>query len=1493
MPTSNPYAAVFGSTAGQADPNLDPQSQQMLDAALQHGGAVAQVASEATHPNGSFIQLAYQKLGQGFQGLMDTLAIPEDAVTALLSQGTNAPHSFQEVRQLRLSPSDVLFGKPNTAGMGIAAKVGITSARFITDVLLDPLTYLTFGEGEGLKGLFGLSKLTSIPVKPETARALGYDAKDLIEGTKGAETVEYHALSAKGMVAKQTTQAAIETQIQRDTLERFGYDPRIGKLSKAAPGLIDEAPAIEGGAKFVQANNIWSRVQRRAVSLIGASSQDFAKVMSTTRGAENIAASSLHEWAGANGLLGKAVGDLTTEERDAWTAATQQATKKAMDDQAERLVKHTIGARKSEIEAAAKDSLSNLIEQNVSSDGVILDKLGRPVLDQFGNKMVRNLAQEYLDKGGIKFFGSALVTGAKLRAFKNMLLPSLDTIEAKFGYNTANALRGLVHTSNIVRSGFSTKWNEGGRIPDSAIALMEKAKNRSSSEATAVVSALPKLWDKLGITKADDKALSWMIAADMPPATGDARYETIYNLLHSPNGQQTAVDIANGKFGDDAAKIWQAATAIRDTNKRSLLAMHESGMAAFPQKNYISNMLNEPKNVIRPFTKFKTSEAVNASKAEINKWRNVEDPSKVLYGDEKSLQLTRFNKAEEVSRVSSQLDREVLSNTQKREAISGEIEKAWGSIQDKMAQAILKPSSKLLRGISGGDNLNYEAIQRVIQDAVPQVDRNRIMKDYVSKAYEDGRRIITEARLSPEDITKLKEDLASGDLDLDHVATGMMAHASELAVKAGKEGAEPAGGAGSKDAYQKALQKLMSTVMENGVEGKKRYIQEAMSKDQGFKDVISGLSEEWTKNPEGIQKTLESILGKNFDMESLMQDLEDTKTGLAQELASPGLKQVAGRWFYKDTQGATYERLRASAAAINQNMFDAKEMFTESALKQTLSEALNVIRTTNTKYLLDDIASKFGIGAKSAPSNYVKVGIADLSEKAPGLSEALANNAQTGFAKAGGEELYYHPTVANAINDMMKVMEKDPASSALLTSYDTLTNFWKASVTSIFPMFHGRNAVSNVFQNMMNIGFEAMNPVNHMLSSKLILHNHQLEGLAEQVALGTNPDAFKKMMDLSKQVILTDKSGYEWTAGELNRVIRDNVIAFNPSVLGNMDTQRSSKQMLTELEDHLYPDVNKYVMPVKKYFSSKYTPFALGRSVGQNIESQARMVNFIANLRETGDVEHAAQMTKQALFDYQNLTPFEKNAVRRVIPFYTYTRKNVELMANTLLHQPGRIDSFRNAIQNIGDVFGGGNLSDQERAMLPSWMRDGLTVVLGRQGEKVSLLTSLQTPIEQPFQALSTLYGSMNPLIKLPIEQTTGYSFFYGKPLSQVTNADAYSSAAVPQAIRDFIGYTQYSYIAKDGTTRTLNVALKPMNMNILQNLPLTPRILSILKNMQGADPAKAQFYMTNLFGVTPQEIDLQTEATARQKEIKASLENILSKAGIGYTYTNFHINTP
>jgi len=57
-------------------------------------------------------------------------------------------------------------------------------------------------------------------------------------------------------------------------------------------------------------------------------------------------------------------------------------------------------------------------------------------------------------------------------------------------------------------------------------------------------------------------------------------------------------------------------------------------------------------------------------------------------------------------------------------------------------------------------------------------------------------------------------------------------------------------------------------------------------------------------------------------------------------------------------------------------------------------------------------------------------------------------------------------------------------------------------------------------------------------------------------------------------------------------------------------------------------------------------------------------------------------------------------------------------------------------------------------------------------------------------------------ILRVPIEQASGYNFFYGKPLSEVDNAAAFRYA--PEAIKKFIGFQEITGTRKDGTTFTL-----------------------------------------------------------------------------------------
>ncbi len=1464
---SDIYAKSIGGNYSGAGPTFSPETENLLQAALLQGGAVAQVAAELAHPNGSFLSMAKHKLGQSFSFVMDTLSIPSNAIAAMMDSDL----TFEEARKQHVTPSDILFRdkeKPNTLG----EKIGDFGARLVVDVLLDPLTYVTFGTSSGL---VGVSKLAAIPLKGATARKLGLATTKIVDETGQVveEAVRHRAVSKAGLAELQKITTHIEDTLKRDTLDTFYSDTNIrARLNRVVDKLRGKSPE--------QITDFMSKAPSAADRAIGAE----YIVAEKLRDIYKMSDTDLSKLARPGDLADTGLQPFLAAERaDQLRFAEQLAVKQAMDEQAERLVRHTVAAKRAEIEAAAKSRMSQLIEDNVEKGGILLDKFGRPMVDQQGNRMIRDLAREWIDKGGIKAFGYSVLSGAKIRAALS-LLPGLSHVD-----RFSQPIRALMGSL------FSTNWTASGRVPDTLLQIRQRAKNISDVKQTEIFSFIPRLYDKLGITEEEDRLISQAIATDMPPAaSADQRLETLWTLLRSHHGNQMSQEMADGKYGDDIVRMWRAATALKDQLKKNLITMHESGIAAFPQKNYIPGVLNEQRRIQNPFVKFKTSKAVNAEKAELVKWRNVEKPEEVLYGTEESLQLERLSKAEERQRIEKEIAEAVMNNEQRKAKLTSEIETLWSRVAKSQVNAIMRGSDSVLKTFkaAGDDAFNINALERVVREAVPKIDRDRILKEYVAKYYQDGAKLKSAPDIfTAEDVAQLKTDLAMGDEDLDTMGEYIASHLDDFGIKVSKA---PTPGSETKkvtDDYQKKLKELMAVIMEAGIEGKKRYLNDALSTTD-FTKVISGLSEEWHKDPGGISRVMEAILGKEFQLSTIMEDLSDVKNGLEMELKGPGLKRVDGRWFYKDKKDKIFERVRATAKEINDNYFNGEEMFTESALKATLVGSLNAVRAATSRDLLDDVAKRFGVPVDAAPSDFVQLGIAGMTKEAIDLQKFMQlQDGKLAIKNAEGKELYFHPTVAQAVNDMLKVLSEDPASNFLAQRYDQLTNIWKASVTSIFPSFHGRNAISNVFQHMMDIGFNSLNPTNHIIASRLIQYGSQIEKLGLRIAEGDS-NATRELIDLQKRVLVTDKRGHEWTVGEIVQVAKNNVIAFNPNIIGQTDVMYSGREMVDALQDDLFPKYNKYGTAIAKGinpFSQRFMPFRVGRKVGNYVEWQARLVDFIANLKHTGDVEHAAYQTKQFLFDYQNLTPFERNVMRRLIPFYTYSRKNLEMQVETLLTKPGRIGTLVHGFQSIGDVWGMGALSDEEREMLPNWMRDSLNVVVKREGDKLTMLTTLGTPFEQPFQQYHNLLGSLNPLIKGPLEVKTNFQFFSGKALSEVTNATGFIHA--PKALQDFIGFTENTYTGKDGEEHTLYVSLKPQNMNLFNNLPFTPRILSMLKLMETKDVPTQYKYLSMILGMKPDQVDLTQESANRDKEMYQQLVKILDDAGVGYEFSRFQLN--
>lgn len=589
----------------------------------------------------------------------------------------------------------------------------------------------------------------------------------------------------------------------------------------------------------------------------------------------------------------------------------------------------------------------------------------------------------------------------------------------------------------------------------------------------------------------------------------------------------------------------------------------------------------------------------------------------------------------------------------------------------------------------------------------------------------------------------------------------------------------------------------------------------------------------------------------------------------------------------KEGLGAVEDQLVKGATGPAADMLakaknDGFHIFDDNIATAWIQRSMDNTRGTTARYFMKNIAESFGIPEDIGKAKgYVPINSA-------GIKNASEDFASKVFAE-GGQQMVYHPSIAKHIESFLGSVINDDAMSELGKHFDSLQNLWKASVTSIFPAFHGRNAISNVLQNYLDMGVHAFNPVHHYVAGHMVLMDRQATKLGlDAMKPGATEETKTALHDLLNQKMFTDSTGNDWNFGELRQIAKDHNIAFTSRITSSIDTAKGPEGISKDLfAEPLAKRIAKGALPI----SQDFLGFKGGRALGNAIEEQGRLLNFTANLRNTGDVTLAAKRTKQFLFDYGNLTNFEKVVMKRLLPFYTYTRKNIELQVRALATTPGRVSAQVQALSTLGEVISGGNqMTQQEQDALPSWVKSGISILAQKKGKEVTLLSSLGTPVEQPFQALqpNQILGSISPLIRLPFEQMSGYSLYQGKPLSEVTNAAAFKNA--PKPIQDMIGFTKIVGHHSDGTTFTWYTSLHPEMMNLILNLPPTTRVFSALKQMDAVDVSSQAKILQQIVGVRPYSFDLDQEAQKRENELKTKLQTLLTNAGVTAQFTRTYI---
>jgi hypothetical protein len=301
----------------------------------------------------------------------------------------------------------------------------------------------------------------------------------------------------------------------------------------------------------------------------------------------------------------------------------------------------------------------------------------------------------------------------------------------------------------------------------------------------------------------------------------------------------------------------------------------------------------------------------------------------------------------------------------------------------------------------------------------------------------------------------------------------------------------------------------------------------------------------------------------------------------------------------------------------------------------------------------------------------------------------------------------------------------------------------------------------------------------------------------------------QKLQNLS----LTDKFGTSYTGQEVYAAIKQggvDVSFFDSEFAKRMATSPTSVTKEAGKALMLHPDS----IPIKAGFA-----------FGHQAELHQRLAHFLGKVKGGMGLEQAAMDTKALYFNYSELTHFEKTVMRRVLPFYSFTRKNIPLVAKVLVEKPGLYAQLGRVV----DFMQSDEVKEIDQAKLPGYINEQFGVPTRINKEtgnlEVSMLRSWMgmTDLMTAMAPMRAAQGLLNPLIKYGTELTFNKNLYTGQELQKF-----------PGEVSKFLG-----------------INMPPAAKHGLRNVRVLSELDKLFKSPSKPDVTKAQA-IWNAIGIAP-----------------------------------------
>lgn len=416
--------------------------------------------------------------------------------------------------------------------------------------------------------------------------------------------------------------------------------------------------------------------------------------------------------------------------------------------------------------------------------------------------------------------------------------------------------------------------------------------------------------------------------------------------------------------------------------------------------------------------------------------------------------------------------------------------------------------------------------------------------------------------------------------------------------------------------------------------------------------------------------------------------------------------------------------------------------------------------------------------------------------------------------------VYFNEEGARQGEQFIKMLKDiNTPNSKALQHIDHVMSKIKAGLTIYIPAHHWTNIIGDTFMNWfagVNDPRRYQQAINVMKSQSgryddIITWQQNLVGPeALQKAMARGHIGTEDLMNAGLQVsapgnsvVTTMKNGTKVTA---------DMIYTSALKQGILPSARVLEDVMTDVTNVL----DKIALP-GKYRGAVRSKVDTFSEIRDHIPRLAQYIDAISKHKGSflTASEDAANAVRKWHPDGLDLTKFERQGMKRVFPFYSWTRKAIPLAIEAAITKPGKVMAYPKLMEALSAAL----VDDptQKTApyafpadqVFPDWLRErGIAPVLGGSGDYISVNPS--TPALDIFTLLGkpghSAIEMLNPVAKIPLELGSGKTLGTGAPIENELDYIAKQIPGVSQAGRVTGAYGVSKTVAESDRQQLINL---------------------------------------------------------------------------------------